>query len=221
LNPHLRFDIDYILRHIPDFGPALVWTLGVFFASLVVAFLGGILLAIARQTRGPIYWAATFYIEALRNTPSLLHLFFIFFGLPLVGIIWSPFVCGVVALSAQHSAFFAEIFRGTIQSLSRHQREAGWALGLLPSKVMRYIILPQAIRNAIPATGNQLVMLLHDTALVSAIGITEITLTARSLAERSAASFEMFVTIGIIYLALSSILSFSTWVLERIFRYER
>ncbi len=221
MNPHLRFDLNFLLRHLPDFGPAIIMTLGVFFASLVVAFLGGIILAIARQTRGPLYWTATVYIEALRNTPSLLHLFFVFFGLPLVGIVWSPFVCGVVALSAQHAAFFAEILRGTIQSLSRHQREAGWALGLLPGTVMRYIILPQAIRNAIPATGHQLVLLLHDTALVSAIGIVEITLTARSLAERSAASFEMFVAIGVIYLVLSSFLSLGTWVLERYFTYER
>ena len=132
MNPYLRFDLDFILRHVPDFGPAILMTLGVFFTSLVAAFVGGVLLAIARQIRGPLCWAATVYIELMRNTPSLLHLFFVFFGLPLIGIVWSPFVCGVVALSAQHAAFLAEIIRGAIQMLSRQQREAGWALGLLP-----------------------------------------------------------------------------------------
>ena len=92
---------------------------------------------------------------------------------------------------------------------------------MMPNQVMRYVILPQALRNAIPATGNQVVLLLQDTALVSTIGVYEITLQGRTLAERSAASFEMFVTVGAIYLVLSAFMSVTLRGVESVYRVGR
>lgn len=221
MNPYLRFDYDFILRHIPDFGPAILTALTVFGAALAIAFVVGIMLAIVRLTRGPAAWLAAAYIEIFRNTPLLIQLYFIFFGLPIVGVVMSPFVSGAVSLGLQHGAFFAEILRGTIEAVQRGQREAGLALGLLPRQVMRKIVLPQALRNALPASGNQIVLLLHDTSLVSTIGIFEITLEGRTIAERSAASFEMFVLVGAIYLGLSAALSLVARGLELAGRYAR
>lgn len=221
MNQHLRFDLDYLLRHLPDFLPAILLALEIFTVALFVAFFVGVVLAVARLSRGPLYVAATVYIEFYRNTPLLIQLYFVFFGLPAVGIVWSPFVCGVVALATQHAAFFAEILRGTIQSISHNQREAGLALGMMPQSVARLIVLPQAIRNAIPAIGNQLVLLLHDTSLVSTIGIVEITLRGRTLAEQSAASFEMFFAVGMIYLLLSAIFSLLMRGVEQAYRFAR
>ena len=207
MNLHLRFDLDYILRHLPDFVPAISMALQILALASVIAMIWGTILALARIGRGPIYWAATGYIELFRNTPLLVQIYFAFFGLPVFGIFLSPFTTGVLAIAAQHGAFFAEILRGTIQSIQTQQREAGLALGMMPNQTMRYVILPQALRNAIPASGNQVVLLLQDTALVSTIGVYEITKTAHSLAERSAASFEMFVAIGVIYLIISGLMS--------------
>lgn len=218
MNQHLRFDLDYILRHLPDFGPALLTAVEILVLSAILAFLWGIVLAVARLDRGPFYWAATGYIELFRNTPLLIQIYFAFFGLPAIGLYLSAFATGVIALAAQHGAFFAEILRGTIQSIQKEQREAGLALGMMPNQAMRYVILPQAVRNAIPATGNQLVLLLQDTALVSTIGVYEITLQGRTLAERSAASFEMFVTVGAIYLVLSTLMSVALRGVESAYR---
>lgn len=221
MNSHLRFDLNYILRHLPDFGPAIWMALQILVLASVIALIWGILLALARLSRGPVYWAATGYIELFRNTPLLVQIYFAFFGLPVFGIYLSAFATGVLALAAQHGAFFAEIFRGTIQSVQTQQREAGLALGMMPSQAMRYVILPQALRNSIPACGNQVVLLLQDTALVSTIGVYEITKTAHSLAERSAASFEMFVAIGVIYLIISGIMSITLRGLESAYRIVR
>lgn len=221
MNPHLRFDLNYILRHLPDFGPAVLTAVEILVLSAVLAFLWGIVLGIARLGRGPVYWAATVYIELFRNTPLLIQIYFAFFGLPALGLYLSAFITGVVALAAQHAAFFAEIFRGTIQSIQKEQREAGLALGMMPNQAMRYVILPQAMRNAIPAIGNQVVLLLQDTALVSTIGVYEITLQGRTLAERSAASFEMFVTVGAIYLILSTSMSVTLRGIESAYRVGR
>lgn len=218
MNQHLRFDVDYIVRHLPDFGPALLTAIEILVLSACLAFLWGIILGIARLGRGPIYWASTAYIELFRNTPLLIQIYFAFFGLPAIGLYLSAFTTGVIALAAQHGAFFAEILRGTIQSIQKEQREAGLALGMMPSQTMRYVILPQAVRNAIPATGNQVVLLLQDTALVSTIGVYEITLQGRTLAERSAASFEMFVTVGVIYLILSALMSITLRRIENVYR---
>lgn len=221
MNPYLRFDYDFMLRHVPDFGPAILVALEVFGAALGIAFVIGVFLALARLTRGPIAWLATAYIELFRNTPLLVQLYFIFFGLPIAGIALSPFVSGAVSLGLQHGAFFAEILRGTIEAIRRGQREAGLALGLLPRQVMRKIVLPQAIRDAVPASGNQIILLLHDTSLVSTIGIFEITLEGRTIAERSAASFEMFVLVGIIYLGLSAAFSLAMRGIELASRYAK
>jgi len=130
-------------------------------------------------------------------------------------------VSGMLALGAQHAAFFAEILRGTIQSVAGGQRDAGYALGLMPNAVMRKIVLPQAVRNAVPAMGSQFALLLHDTSLASTIGIMEITLQGRTLAEQSAASFEMFVAVGAIYLLLSTASSIVIRGLEHSARYAR
>jgi polar amino acid transport system permease protein len=144
------------------------------------------------------------YIEVMRNTPLPLQLYIVFFGLPLVGIYLSGFLSGVIAITAQHGAFLCEMYRGAIESVSSSQRQASKALGMSQLQSMRLVILPQAILKVIPPIGNQLVILLKDTSLVSAIGVAELTMTGKMLLERSAASFEIFILIAIIYLALTS-----------------
>lgn len=215
MSGHLRFDLDYMIRHLPDFGPAILTALQLLLFALAIAFVWGIVLAVARLSRRSLRIAAAWYIEFFRNTPLLIQLYFAFFALPLVGIRLDAFETGVLALAAQHSAFFAEIFRGTIQSIPQGQREAGYAIGMVPNQLMRYVVLPQAVRNAVPSIGNQVILLLQDTALISTIGVYEITLQGRTLAERSAASFEMFVAVGLIYLVISTFFSLALRVVEQ------
>ena len=221
MNPHLRFDWDYLVRHVPDFGPAILAALQLFVVALVFAFLGGIVLAVGRLSGGPLRWLSTGYVEFYRNTPLLVQLYFVFFGLPAAGIALNPFASGVLALAAQHAAFFGEILRGAIQAITDTQREAALALGMMPWKAFRLVVFPQAARDAIPALGNQLVLLVQDTSLVSVIGVIEIVRQGYILAEQSAASFEMFLLVGVIYLIFSTVLSAGAGVLERAYRVVR
>lgn len=219
MNPHLRFDLPYLFNHFPDLLAATTVTLRLFALSAAIASVFGILLALGRlRRRGLSYYVTTAYIEVYRNTPLLLQLYFMFFALPLLGLRLSPFATGVIALAAQHSAFFAEVYRGAIQSIPQTQYEAGRAVGMTERKIMRLVILPQAVRDAIPPLGNSFVLLMLDTALVSTIGVLEITLRGYILAERGAASLEIFVGVAVIYLFFTAILGGVLRTIESRFR---
>lgn len=218
----MRFDFQYLLRQLPEFRPAASLATQVFAVAVVAAMAWGVVLALGRisQRRLP-YLASSAYIEFFRNTPLLVQLYFVFFGLPLLGLTFSPFTSGAVALAAQHGAFFAEIYRGAIQGIGTGQVEAGRVLGMRWWDIMSLVVLPQALRDALPAIGNELSLLLLDTSLLSTIGVMEITLRGLTLAERSAASFEMFVAVGAIYLALSTSVSVAVRGLERVYHVVR
>ena len=144
------------------------------------------------------------YIELVRNTPLILQIYLAYFGLPLIGLPLSAFLCGVIAIASQHGAFLCEIYRAGIEAVSRRQWEGALALGMTRGKAMRQVILPQAFLKVVPPIGNQLVILIKDTSLVSAIGIIELTLTGKMVIERSGASFEVFLFIAAVYLFLTS-----------------
>lgn len=208
-------NIDYIISQAPAFTSAMQMTIAIALLSMVIALAWGLIVVALRMSprlivRGP----AVAYIELMRNTPLLLQVYVIYFGLPLAGLLLSGFMCGVIAVASQHGAFLAEIYRGGIESISDRQREAGKALGMTRLKVMRYVVLPQALVNISPAISNQLVILLKDTAVVSAIGVLELTLTAKLTIERSAASVEIFILIAVLYLILTSLLGIVVRVLE-------
>ena len=151
-----------------------------------------------------IVWPLMVYIEFVRNTPLLLQIYLSYFGLPLIGLPLSAFLCGVIAIASQHGAFLCEIFRAGIEAVSKQQWEGALALGMTKKKAKYNVILPQAFLNVVPPIGNQLVILIKDTSLVSAIGIIELTLSGKMVIERSGASFEVFLFIAAIYLLLTT-----------------
>jgi polar amino acid transport system permease protein len=155
------------------------------------------------------------FIELMRNTPLLLQIYLIYFGLPLIGLYPSEFVCGVIGIALQHGAFLVEIYRGAIESVSRRQWEAGRAIGMSRFTVFRHVVAPQALLKILGPLGNQLIVLAKDTSLISAIGVMELTMTGKVAIERSAASAEVFVAIALFYLALSSVLGGALRLVER------
>ena len=144
------------------------------------------------------------FIEVMRNTPLLLQIYLIYFGLPLLGFYPSEFTCGVLGIAVQHGCFLTEIYRGAIESVSRRQWDAARAIGMGRLKAFRHVILPQALLRILGPLGNQLIILIKDTSLVSAIGVMELTMTGKMAIERSAASAEVFIAIALFYLVLTS-----------------
>jgi polar amino acid transport system permease protein len=216
-----RFDFGILTRNIPRFLEGLLLTLEISALAALLAIVLGVVVALLRLS--PRRWLAGLaaaYIEFLRNTPLLTQLYLVFFALPFVGLFLSPLASGVVALSVHHTAYFAEVYRAGIESISRRQHDAGKALGFTRWGVMRHIILPQAIVQVLPPGINQLILLVKDSSLVAAIGIVELTLTGRILITSTAATYEVFFAIGLIYLALVTALSALAKAVEWRVRYE-
>ncbi len=190
-------------------------TLMVAAAAMPLALAFGLMLLVPRMERRALIVAPTVgFIELMRNTPLLLQIYLIYFGLPLIGFYPSEFSCGVVGIALQHGAFLAEIFRGAIELIARGQWEAARAIGMGRTKIFRHVILPQALMKILGPLGNQLIILIKDTSLVSAIGVMELTMTGKMAIERSAASAEIFVAIALFYLVLTTMLGGALRVVE-------
>ena len=186
--------------------------------SLVLAFTIGLTTALFRLSHSFLARAiAQFYLETSRNTPLLIQLFFIYFVVgPVIGL--GRFPSAVLALSLFEGAYASEIFRAGIVSISRGQREASYSLGLSALDAYRFIILPQAIRRILPPLTSQAISLIKDSALVSTIAIYDLTMQAQALIAETFLTFELWFTVGGMYLVVTTALSLFVNYLENRFR---
>jgi polar amino acid transport system permease protein len=185
-----------------------------------IAFLGGgtaALLLLFMRYAQPRLGATLvrYYIELLQGTPLLLQLFLVFFGLPLLGIEVSPLLAAAVALILYASAFLAEIWRGCVDAVPRGQWEASAALGLNFISQMRYVILPQALRIAVPPTVGFLVQLLKATALSSIVGFNDLTRAGTIVTNATFQPFLVYGLVALIYFAMCYPLTVCSRLLER------
>jgi polar amino acid transport system permease protein len=191
-----------------DFVRASWLTLQVTLLAFVLAMLLGLLTALASSSRvGLLQAIARTYIEAIRNTPVLLQIFIVFFGLPSLGITLNAYTAGVIALGVNVGAYLAEVFRAGIQSVPRGQLEAASILGLERSQIFIEVVLPQAARAVYPAIVNNLIQLLLGTSLLSAIALPELSGTATVINARTLLYIQTFSITLIAYLFLSNLLS--------------
>lgn len=180
--------------------------------SIIGVVLGavlGALIALAKLSKFKLLsWIASIYIEFLRGTPMLVQVFLVFFGTTAVlGLDVSALVCGTIALVINSSAYIAEIVRAGINAVDKGQTEAAQCLGLNYSKTMRYIILPQAIKNILPALGNEFVTLIKESSIVSTIGVGEIMFNAQVVQGISFDPFTPLIIAAIMYFVLTFTLS--------------
>ena len=167
----IRLDTAFILENLKFIASGVGVTIGISSLSILFATILALLAALGRLSKiPPVYALSTFYVSLIRGTPLYLQLFFFFLALPQLGIILTGLWAGVLALGLNYGAYMSEIFRAGLSSVGRGQREAALALGMTPGQMMRRIVLPQALRFAIPPTGNEFIAMLKDSALVSATG---------------------------------------------------
>jgi polar amino acid transport system permease protein len=175
--------------------------------SLTATVLG-LAVAIAcawAKTSGPkaARWVVNAYIELIRNTPFLVQLFFFFFALPALGLRWSAHSAALVAMVVNLGAYATEILRAGIESIPRGQVEAGLALNLKRHQVFRHIILKPALKAIYPALTSQFILLMLSSAVVSAISADDLTSVAANLQSQTFRSFEIYIVVALIYLALA------------------
>jgi His/Glu/Gln/Arg/opine family amino acid ABC transporter permease subunit len=199
----------------PQLLDALGITLGIAALALPLAVILALVLAGLRWF-GPRWLSALLgaWIELMRNTPLLLQMFMLYFGVAQLDWRLDGFYVAVLAIALQHSAFLAETFRGALESIKRSQWEAARALGIRDLPAMWHLILPQAAIKVAAPIGNQLIILVKDTSIASGIAVLELTLTGKIIMERNAASFEVFVVVATYYLALTVILGLAVRFIE-------
>jgi His/Glu/Gln/Arg/opine family amino acid ABC transporter permease subunit len=214
----MTLDFSFILRNLPLFGKGLVVTVQLSLLAIVAAMLWGLIVAFGRMSQyRALRSLAAGYIEVVRDTPVLIQMYFIYFGFSMAGFGLTGFVSGLLALSLQNGGYIAEIYRAGIESISIKQIEGGKALGMSRWDVMSIVILPQALVRVIPPLANQFIVIIKDTSLVSAIAVAELTQIGKLLTERTAASYEVFLTIAVIYLVIIGIVSGLSRLAERQF----
>jgi len=167
----IQLDTDFIKENIGFIASGTGVTIGISLLSILLATILALLSALGRLSKFPPFYAlSTFYVSLIRGTPLYLQIFFFFLALPQLGIILPGFYAGVLALGLNYGAYMSEIFRAGLSSVGKGQREAALAIGMTPSQMMGRIVLPQALRFALPPTGNEFIAMLKDSALVSATG---------------------------------------------------
>lgn len=184
--------------------------------ALVLAMAGGLLLALATLAPATsVRVAGRAYIELMRGTPALTQLFIIYFGLSDFGLALSPLQAAIIGLGANGAAYLSEVFRAGISAIHRGQNEAALSLGLTPTDVMRFVILPQATRIMVPPFCNYAIQLLKDTSLVSSVAAPEIMFRARNLVMETYLSMHIYLMVAAIYLSISIPLSILASRLQR------
>ena len=195
----------------------LTTTIFISVISIIISMILGFVIAVPSLAKSKfLTYINISYVEIVRAIPLLVLILWIYYGLPIMtGISFSPFVSGIIALAISESAFQAEIFRAGINSIKKAQWEAGSSLGLNFFKRLRLVILPQAIKNILPALGNQFVYVLKMSSLVSIIGIGDLTRKANELVVSTYRPLEIYTFLILEYLILILIVSFFVRKLEK------
>ena len=188
----------------------LAETIKISLLSIVLASVLALLAALGRlSTIPPIYALSTFYVSLIRGTPLYLQIFFFFLALPQLGIILPGLWAGVIALGLNYGAYMSEIFRAALSSVGKGQREAAMALGMTPRQTMQRVVLPQAMRFAIPPIGNEFIAMTKDSALVSATGfVHELMWRSTKVGRAQFHNLEALIMAAMFYWAMTLMLSF-------------
>lgn len=210
--------ISFSATYLPYLLQGALITIEIAVISVLCGSILGILVGLGRVSRNPIFsQISRFYIWVIRGTPLLLHLFIVHFAIPSVfpALTMPPFVSACIALSINAAAYIAEIARGAIESIDKGQTEAARSLGLSSGQAMRRIIIPQAFRRMLPPLGNEFIALIKESSLVSTIALYDLLRTGQQIISSTYRYMEVFLLVGIIYLFLTTIMSYIVKKIEK------
>ena len=207
---------DFLPKYYTTYIDATVTTLKVSLIALLIGLLLGIAICLAKiSTIKILNILATIYVEIIRNTPILVQIMIIYFAFPEVGISFTPFMSAIIALSINSGAYVSEIFRSGILAIDKGQMEAGRSLGLSYFQTMKFIILPQALKNSLPALGNEFISLVKESSIVYFVGVADIMFAANTVKNATYETFGPYLIAAAIYFIITSVLSFLVKRLEK------
>jgi len=197
------FEWVAIARGLPYLLEGAGLTVVISSVAMVLALVLGLALAAISQAPGPVARRlVAAYVEVFRNTPLLIQIFIVYFGLPQLGVTLSPFLSGLAALVLYAAAYNTEIFRAGLEAVPHGQFEAARSAGLGELQILRYVIMPQAVRICFPALGNNLVSLVKNSSLVSTIGMVELMFVANDISFNNFRTFEIYGTAAVMYVVI-------------------
>ncbi|WP_368516814.1 ectoine/hydroxyectoine ABC transporter permease subunit EhuD [Rhizobium sp.] len=208
--------LSFALSILPILGIGLIVTLEAAAAGFAIALVIGLVFALLRRSRFvAISWPTAFVIEFLRDTPLLVQLFFLYYVLPIYGIVLPAFLTGALALGLQYSGYTSEVYRGGLDAVPLGQWEAATALNLSRGRTYWDIIIPQAITRIIPAMGNYLVSMLKETPVLSVVTVVDMLNLANLIGDRTFEYLVPLSLVGLIFLILTLVCSAAIHWLEK------
>ncbi len=206
------YDWSLVWENRVDLLRGLLVALEVAFVALVLSVIGGLLLALVRMSKPPFCWFGSIYVNVFRGIPALVSVIWVYFGWSLlVGINFTVFQAGVIALVLLYSAFIAEIYRAALEAIPRGQREAGLALGMNPVRVFVQVVLPQATKIATPNIGSMFIGMVKDTSVFTVIGLLEVVRVTQNI---NSITFQPFV----LYTAAAALYVIAAFAIDFLFR---
>ena len=211
---------EFIIENIGLYRKAALLTVRLGVTGIVLAIVIGLICAMVQYYQLPVLKTiAGIYIEISRNTPLLIQLFFIYYGLPKVGIQTDPASCGIAGLAFLGGSYMAEAFRSGLESVEKIQTESAYSLGMSQSQTMRYIILPQAMAVSVPAFVANVIFLLKETSVFSAVSLMDLMFTAKDLIGLYYKTTESLFLLVVFYLIILLPVSVLGSIVERRMRY--
>jgi glutamine transport system permease protein len=209
--------MDIISAALPMLLKGLQVTIYIFVIAIILGFLIGLVIALFRLAPIKILnWIAKVYVDAIRGTPFIVQLFFIYFGVNSLQVVsLNSTTAGIITVAINAGAYFAEIIRAGIQSIDKGQTEAARSIGFTGAQTMRYVVLPQAFRRMLPTITNQSIISLKDTSLLSVIGIADLTQQGQIQASATFEAFKIWLVVGIIYFIIIYLLTMLANFIER------
>lgn len=204
-----NLSFKFLEKYYPVFIEGIQWTLLIAILSVIFGVILGTLLCFMKRSKVSVLKIpilkviASIYIEFVRGTPLLLQIFIVYFGTTSFGVKLTPLVACIIALSLNSGAYVAEIIRSGIDAVDKGQLEAARSLGMNQRMAMQYIILPQAIRNILPAIGNEFVAIIKESSMASAIGVAEVTYGAKLVTGATYRNFEPLIVAAFCYFILT------------------
>lgn len=211
---------EFIFKYLPLYEKAAWLTLRIGLIGIAFSILLGLICAAAQYYKVPVLKIiVAIYIELSRNTPLLVQLFFLYYGLPKIGIKITAEVCGVVGLAFLGGSYMAEAFRSGLEAIEPIQEESAYSLGMNRFQTMRYVILPQAVSISVPAFVANVIFLLKETSVFSAISLMDLMFTAKDLIGLYYKTTESLFLLVVFYLLILLPVSILGSLLERRLRY--
>ena len=209
-------DIEVLKNYFPLFQEAAITTVKLGILGIIFSIIVGIVCALIRYFKIPVLKRiVAVYIEISRNTPLLIQLFFIYYGLPKLGFSTDPYICGVAGLTFLGGSYMAEAFRSGLESVPTIQYESAASLGMTRLQAMRYVIFPQALSVSVPALMANVIFLLKETSVFSAISIMDLMFTAKDLIGMHYNTMESLFLLVLFYLMILLPISIAGSILER------